>query len=160
MIKLSLSESESEDIAEALDSPDVMEKFKVKLLVLRMHHEGVNHGTIARAVARNPNTITSYLREDAEGGLRGSLEERAYRPISSLQPFLPCLRCAFTVAPPSTAKHAAARIATLTGIVISEEQARRLMKELGMRYRKSAPIPGKHDPQLQFDFLRKERNPG
>ena len=51
MIKLSLNELESEDIAEALDSPDVMEKFKVKLLVLRMHHEGVNHGTIARAVA-------------------------------------------------------------------------------------------------------------
>ena len=40
MIKLSLTDSEMGDIAEALDSPDVMEKFKVKLLVLRMHHEG------------------------------------------------------------------------------------------------------------------------
>ena len=107
----------------------------------------------------NPNTITSYLREYAEGGLRASLEDRASRPISSLQPFMPCLRCSFTVVPPSPAKHAAARSATLTGIVISEEQARRLLKELGMRYRKSAPIPGKHDPQLPFDFLRKELEP-
>ena len=159
MIKLSLTDSEIGDLAEALDSPDVMEKFKVKLLVLRMHHEGVDHGIIARAVGKNPNTITSYLNEYAAGGLSASLEDRAYRPISALKPFMPCLRCSFTAAPPSTAKHAAARIATLTGITISEEQARRLMKELGMRYRKSAPIPGKHDPQLQFDFLRKELEP-
>jgi len=159
MIKLSLTELEIQDIAEAVDSPDVMEKFKVKLLVLRMHHEGVNHGIIARAVGKTPNTITSYLKEYLEGGLSASLEDRAYKPNSALQPFLPCLRCSFTVAPPSTAKHAAARIATLTGIVISEEQARRLLKALGMRYRKSAPIPGKHDPQLQFDFLRKELEP-
>jgi transposase len=159
MIKLSLTESELEDIAEALDSPDVLDKFKVKLLVLRMHHEGVHHGIIARAVGKNPNTITSYLKEYVEGGLSASLEDRAYKPISALQPFLPCVRCSFTVAPLSTAKHAAARIAALTAMVISEEQARRVMKNLGMRYRKTAPIPGKHDPQLQFDFLRKELEP-
>jgi len=159
MIKLSLTGAEIEDLAEALDSPNVMEKFKVKLLVLRMHLEGVNHGIISRAVGKHPNTITSYLKEYAEGGLNASLEDRAYKPISALKPFMPCLRCSFTAAPPSTARHAAARIATLTGIAISEEQARRLMKELGMRYRKSAPIPGKHDPQLQFEFLRKELEP-
>ena len=55
-----------------------MEKFKVKLLVLRMHHQGVDQGIIARAVSKHPNTITSYLKEYAEGGLIASIEDRAY----------------------------------------------------------------------------------
>ena len=159
MTKLALTEPELEDNAEALDSPDVMEKFKVKLLVLRMHHEGVEHGIIARAVRKHPNTITSYLKEYAEGGLLASLEDRAYKPSSTLQPFLPCLRCSFTVAAPATAKHAVARIAALTRVTVSEEQARRLMKRLGMRYRKSGSLPGKSDPQQQFEFLRNELEP-
>ena len=64
-----------------------------------------------------------------------------------------CLRCSFT------AKYAVTRIAALTGITLSEEQARRLMRRLGLRYRKSASIPGKADPQLQFEFLRNKRAP-
>ena len=159
MVTLTLTDRELGDIAEALDSPDVMEKCKVKLLVLRMHREGVAHGVIARAVSRHPNTITAYLREYSEGGLPASLEDRAYKPSSALEPFLPCLRGAFTVVPPSTAKESVARIATHTGITLSEEQARRLMKRLGMRYRKSGSIPGKADPQLQFEFLRNELEP-
>jgi transposase len=159
MTKLHLTHLELEDIAEALDSPDVMEKFKVKLLVLRMHHEGVDHGVIARAVGKHPNSITSYLKEYAGGGLSASLEDRAYRPSSALLPFMACLRCSFLAAPPSTAKHAVARITALTGISVSEEQARRLMKQLGMSYRKTASIPGKADPQMQFDFLRKQLTP-
>ena len=159
MVKLTLTDRELEAIAEALDSPDVMEKVKVKLLVLRMHQEGVAHGIIARAVSRHSNTITAYLKESSEGGLAASLEDRAYKPGSALDPFLPCLRCSFTVGPPSTAKESVARIANLTGITLSEEQARRLMKGLGMRYRKSGSIPGKADPQLQFEFLRNELEP-
>ena len=116
MTKLALTESELEDIAEALDSPDVMEKFKVKLLVLRMHHEKVDHGVIARAVGRHPDTITSCLKEFAGGGLSASLEDRAYKPSSALHPFMACLRCSFTVAPPPTAKHAVARIAALARV--------------------------------------------
>jgi transposase len=159
MTKLALTDSELEDIAEALDSPEVMEKLKVKLLVLRMHHEGIEHGVIARSVSKHPNTITSYLQEYADGGLSASLEDRAYKPSSALLPFMQCLRCSFTVAAPSTAKYAVKRIAALTGMTLSEEQARRLMRRLGMRYRKTASIPGKSDPQMQFDFLRKQMEP-
>lgn len=159
MTKLALTDSELEDVAEALDNPEVMEKFKVKLLVLRMHHEGIEHGVIARAVSKHPNTITSYLQEYADGGLSASLEDRAYRPSSALLPFMQCLRCSFTVAAPSTAKYAVTRIAVLTGMTLSEEQARRLLRRLGLRYRKSASIPGKADPQLQFEFLRNQLEP-
>jgi transposase len=33
------------------------------------------------------------------------------------------------------------------------------MRGLGMRYQKSAPMPGKCDPQMQFDFLKDELLP-
>ena len=59
----------------------------------------------------------------------------------------------------TTAKESVVRITTLTGVTLSEEQARRLMKRLGLRYRKSGSIPGKADPQLQLEFLRNEREP-
>lgn len=57
------------------------------------------------------------------------------------------------------AKHAVARIEALTGIRLCESQARRLMKKLGLKPRKTAPIPGKCDPQLQFDFYTSEMLP-
>lgn len=44
----------------------------------------------------------------------------------------------------------------LTKIRLSETQARRIMKKLGLHYRKTAGIPGKADPQLQLDFLENE----
>jgi len=159
MVKINLSSSEMEDIEDALDSPEVMANFKVKLLVLRMHGEGVEHGIIARAVGKHPNTVTSYLKEYEQGGLSASLEDRASKPVSALNPILDCLRCFFTVAPPSKAKQAAARITALTRLTLSEEQVRRLLKKLGLRYRQSASIPGKHDPQMQFEFLHKELEP-
>ena len=74
MTKLALTDSELEDIAEALDSPEVVEKFKVKLLVLRMHHEGIEHGVIARAVGKHPNTITSYTSGHDKSGFCEELE--------------------------------------------------------------------------------------
>ena len=50
------------------------------------------------------------------------------------------------------AKQAVARIESLTGIRLSESQARRFMKGLGMKIRKACSIPGKANPQLQFEF--------
>ena len=40
MIRLNLTDQESEDIAEALDCPEVCERAKKKLLVITMHVEG------------------------------------------------------------------------------------------------------------------------
>ena len=57
--------------------------------------------------------------EHSEGGLAGTLKDRYYRPSSSLEPFLECLKCSFRATPVADAKHAVARIQSLTGIRLS-----------------------------------------
>ncbi len=152
MIRLELTDRQLTDIGEALDDPATSEKNKTKLLVLRMHHGGAKSGFIAKVLNLHANTITNHLKEYANGGLASVLEDRYYRPSSSLEPFLECLKCSFRAAPVADAKQAVFRIESLTGVRLSESQARRFMKGLGMKIRKACSIPGKADPQLQFVF--------
>jgi len=159
MIRLELTDQDLIDIAEALDDPATHEKNKTKLLVIRMHHEGAEHRFIAKVLNLHVNTITNHLKEYRKGGLPGTLEDRYYRPSSSLEPFLPCLKCSFLAAPVADAKQAVARIESLTGIRLSESQTRRFMKGLGMKIRKACSIPGKANPQLQFEFYTTELLP-
>ena len=159
MIQLTITDQEIEDLYEALDDPTTSKKAKLKLLALRMHHEGAKSGFIANVLNIHQNSVTNYLKQYRDGGLPAMLENRYYRPSSALKPFMQCLKCNFQVQPVADAKQALARIEALTGIKISESQARRLMKSLGMKLRKSAAIPGKADPQLQFDFYTNELLP-
>lgn len=159
MLTISFQESELLDISEAIDNPEIADKLKRKLLALRMHSLRVDNQVIAKTLNISADTVTNYVKQYKEGGLSRVLEDRAYRPSSSLEPFLPCLRCFFTAKPPATAKEAMATIEKLTGIKLSEEQVRKTLKKLGMSYRRTAQIPGKADPQLQFDFFTKELEP-
>jgi transposase len=159
MIKLHLSDKEFDDVAEALDSPEVSEHAKRKLLVITMHHQGAQHGFIENCLRISSPTLVTYLKEYQQGGLATVLENRYYKPSSSLEPYWQCLICSFTVAPVATAKAAMARIETLTGVKLSESQCRRVMKKMGMTLKKSAPLPGKLDSQLQFDFFATELQP-
>jgi transposase len=154
-----LTNPDIEDIAEALDDPAVAGRLKFKLLAVRLPCEGAAHAFIARSLRLSPNTLTNYLTAFPQGGLAALLEERAYRPSSSLAPFWACLRCSWTVVPAAHAKLAAARIEALTGVRLSESQARRTLKRMGMKRRQAAPIPGKADKQLQFTFCQQEMIP-
>jgi transposase len=159
MTHLHLSAQQLEDIAEALDDSAIEHYYKQKILVLRMHHEGVAHGFIGRILNISQPTLRAYLVEYQEGGLAALLEDRAYRPSSSLAPFWNCLRCSFAAAPVPNAKAAAARIERLTGVRLSESQVRRAMKQMGMTLKKAAPLPGKVDEQLQLNFFAQEMTP-
>lgn len=159
MIRLQLTDQELEDVAEALDSPEVGERAKKKLLVVTMHVEGAPHRFIESCLRISSPTLASYLKEYQEGGLPMVLENRYYKPSSSLEPYWQCLICSFTVAPVADAKAAMARIETMTGIKLSESQCRRAMKQMGMTPKKTMPIPGKLDSQLQFDFFQSELKP-
>lgn len=159
MIQLKFTAQELEDLAEVLDDPATPEKSKLKLLALRMHHEQAKSGFIANVLNIHQNTVTNYLKEYKKGGLQAILENRYYRPSSALKPFMQCIKCSFQVQPVADAKQAVARIEALSKIRLSESQARRLMKSLGMKIRKSAAIPGKANPQLQFEFYTNELLP-
>ena len=159
MIEIHLTDQEIQDLNEAIDDPSHSEKTKIKLLVIRMRHEGAKTGFISKCLNLHSNTITNYLNEFQAGKLPATLENRYYKPTSSLDPFLPCIRCSFLAYPVADAKQAVERIHKLTGIRLSESQSRRFMKSLGLKLRKTAPVPGKCDHQLQFDFYTREMLP-
>ena len=159
MIRLEITEQQLADIAEAIDDPTTTEKVKRKLLALRMHHEGAKAGFIAKVLNVHQNSITNYLKEYRDGGLPATVEDRHYRPLSALAPYEECLKCQFSIRPITDAKDAVSRIESFCQIKISESQARRFMKRIGMKLRKTGSMPGKADPQLQFEFYTNELLP-
>ena len=159
MIRLGLSEVELDNIAEVLDDPEIEPRLKNKLLVVTMHHEQVQHGVIARCLKVSPDKVTNILKMYQSEGVQGILENRYYQPSSSLAPFWQCLKCSFQVAPVANAKQAVQRIQQLTGVSLSESQSRRIMKRLGLALRKCGQIPGKANPQLQFEFFQTQMQP-
>ena len=70
-----------------------------------------------------------------------------------------CIECSFKITPVQNAKDAVALIETMTGLKLSESQALRIMKKMGMSLKKCSSIPAKADPQLQFDFYCEEMKP-
>ncbi len=146
-------------IAEACDDPTLPDKIKRKLMCLRMHQQKVQNVAIASILNISPNSVTAYIKEFRDNGISGTLEDRSYKPSSSLQPFLSCLKCSFDILPPQDVAEAMERIKKLTGIEFKETQTRQTLHKLGMKYRKTGVIPGKANPQLQFDFLNSELLP-
>ena len=159
MIKLNLSEEQRTEIAEALDDPSTSERAKTKLLAIRLHCLAMPHSHIATALNISDDTVTNYLKTFLEGGVPALIENRHFRPTSSVDPFLTEITKSLTRCPVATAKEAAHRIQQITGIQLSEDQARRIMKRVGLAYRKTAAIPGGADPQTQFVFLQEELIP-
>lgn len=159
MIKLNLTELQTQEIAEALDDPRTTDRAKTKLLAIRMHSLGMPHGKIAAALNISDDTVTNYVKTFRKGGVAQLIENRHFRPTSSVEPFLQEITDSLTHCPVATAKEGAHRIKEITGIELSEDQARRIMKRIGLAYRKTAAIPGGVDPQTQFTFLQDELIP-
>ena len=159
MIRRQLTDQDLDDVAEALDSPEMGERAKKKLLVITMPVEGAQHGCIESCLRISAPTLASYLKEYQEGGLPMVLENRSDQPSSSLEPFWQGLLCSFTAAPVAQAKAATARIEARTGIRLSESQCRRVMQKMGLSLKKTAPVPGKLAAQRQFDFCQSALQP-
>ena len=159
MIKLLLTDQNIPDIHEALDDPAIDPRSKNRLLVIIMHHEGANNTFISSCMKLCPNTVTNYIKLYRSGGIGELIENRYYCPSSSLEPYMQCLECSFKIIPVQNAKDAVARIEKMTGLKLSESQARRIMKKMGMSLKKCSSIPAKADPQLQFNFYCEEMTP-
>ena len=159
MIKLSLTETDLENIAEALDDPEIKERYGRRLMAVTMHAHGVPNSKIASVLRISNDTVTNYFKLYQTKGLAGLVENRYHRPTSSIEPFIREITESFAAAPVAIASEGGARIEELTGIKLSDSQVARIMRRLGMRYQKSAAVPGKCDPQMQFDFLNEELLP-
>lgn len=159
MIRLKFTDKEFEDIAEAVDDPETCDRAKLKLMAIRLHALGTPHGHIAVALNVSADSVTNYCKAYRDGGISALLENRHYRPTSASKPFLGEILRDLQANPVATVKEAAHRIEKITNIAYSETQTRRILKALGLAYRKTASIPGKADPQLQFAFLQEELMP-
>jgi transposase len=124
-----------------------------------MHDLRVPHATIAAALNISDDTVTNYVKLYRDEGLAGLMENRHYKPTSSVAPFIEEIEGSFSEAPVATAAEGAERIESISGIRLSDSQARRIMIRLGLKFRKCAAVPGKADPQMQFDFLQVELLP-
>ena len=131
MIGLQLAGRELEDVAGALDSPEIRGRAKRKLLVLTMHFRGAPHGFTGSCLRTSPPSLASCLKEYQEGALPAVLKNRCGRPPRSLEPCWRCLTCPLTVAPVAGARAAMARIGALSGIKLPENQCRRAMRRMG-----------------------------
>ena len=159
MIRLQLSNRDRETMAEALDDPAMDERTKRKLMVVRMHDLHVPHSAIAGTLNISDDTVTNYLKLFLEGGLDALLENKYYQPSSSVEPYFAQIKESLDQEPVATTNEGADRIEKISGVKLSAEQTRRIMQRLGLRYRKTAAVPGKADGQMQFDFLKTELLP-
>jgi hypothetical protein len=91
VITLHLSDQEIEDVAEALDSPDLCDLAKKKLLVITMHHEGARHGLIARCLRISSGTLALFrerptLNSSSNSTKRGVFQRLNTRPVERSTP--------------------------------------------------------------------------
>ena len=152
MLHLNLSETDLETIAEALDDPSIDERAKRKLLALRMHALNVPHAAIARTLNITDDTVTNYLKLYEAKGWEGLLENRFFQPTSKVAPFFDAIKKSLADEPVASAKEGAARIKKLTQVELSETQARRIMKQLGLEYRKRRPFRGARTHSCSWIF--------
>lgn len=159
MITLEISDQDRLAIEEELDDPEIDDRSRRKLMTIRMHDLGVMHSQIAAILNISDDTVTNYVKLFRDEGVGGLLENRHYKPTSSVDPFLEEIKRSFEEVPVPIASEAADRIERISGVRLSDSQARRIMCKLGMKFRKCAALPGKADPQLQFDFMQEELLP-
>ena len=105
-MNLELNQQDIDDIDEALADEDLPGKFRRKLLTLKMRHAGAPLGMIAKTLKVTIRSVSNYIAEFHEGGLEATLEDRAYCPMSSVEPFMEELEKSFRESPVGSARQA------------------------------------------------------
>jgi transposase len=116
MITLELSDQDWKNLAEELDDPTVDPRIHRKLMAIRMHGLGVPHGKIAATLNISDDTVTNYVKLYRDEGLGGLVENRHYRPTSSVEPYIEEIGRSFAETPVATASEGAERIESISGI--------------------------------------------
>lgn len=158
MIKVKFSEKDIEEIKRDMKSHP-HHKVRQKMEALWMKHIGIPHFKICQILCICGNTLRSYLREYAEGGLDAIREIRFYRPKSKLANYKNSLKAYFKKHPYRSASEAAAVIEKMTGIRLSPKRVREFLKSLGFKRLKVGHIPAKADVEKQREFIDEQLMP-
>ena len=113
-------------------------RVRQRLEALYLKSEGWSHQAICTSVSITKPTLIGYLRLFQDGGWTALTACRFRRTRSALAPH----EAAFARHPPATLAEASTRIAELTGIERSPAQVGKVLKQFGLRRRKTGAIPG------------------
>jgi len=154
MIKIELSEEEINQVAyERYHHPHPRVQKRMEAVFLKS--QGLPHNQICKLVGCTNNTLLSYFRMYAQGGIKKLKELRFYRPQSELINYQNSIEDYFREHPPASVNEAIDKIEELTGLRRHPTQVRKFMKKIGMRFRKVGTIPAKADPDEQEAFKKK-----
>jgi transposase len=128
-----------------------------KMEVLWLKSQGMKHKDICRMADVCSTTLTSYVKEYAEGGIEALKTVKFNRPRSELDDHRETLEEYFRTHPPATVKEAMAAIEKLTGLKRSHERTRKFLKRIGMKLRKAGAIPAKANVEAQEAFKKGAR---
>lgn len=129
----------------------IMRRFEI----LWLHACGKFAPEIATLVNQNPATVREVINKFKKGGIALVSKIDSNHPTSKLDTHKTSIIEEFTLRPPASSNEAAARIDKLFGVKLSSERVRVFMKQIGMKYRKTAAIPAKADLEKQDEFKKK-----
>ena len=154
MMQLSFTEEQIEQLSyERFHHPHPRVQKKMEAVLLKA--KGFKHTQICDVLDICANTLRSYLREFAEGGVERLRRFDAGGSAHALEPHTDAI-CDYLVEhPPHTIAEAAQAIEALTGIRRSDTQIRAFLKRIGFRRLKVGSLPAKADPAAQACFKKK-----
>ena len=159
MLRLAFTQAEARALAhERFHHPHPRVRRKMEALWLKS--QGLAHQEVARLAGVSGNTLRSYLRQYAEGGIAALKELHFRRPKSELAAHQATIVAYFREHPPASINEAIDGIRELTGLSRSPTQVRTFLKaKCGMRRLKTGTLPAKGDPDVQEAFKKKELEP-
>jgi transposase len=158
MIRISFTESDIEQLRyERFHHPHPRVQRKTEAVLLKS--TGMKHKDICEITGICGNTLRSYLRDYADGGVERLKEVNFFRQKSELEQYREAVKQYFREHPPADMKEATAAVERITGIRRSENRVRVYLKSIGMKRRKVGMIPAKADPEEQERFVKEELNP-
>ena len=158
MIRISFTESDIEQLRyERFHHPHPRVQRKTEAVLLKS--TGMKHKYICGITGICGNTLRSYLRDYADGGVERLKEVNFFRQKSELEQYREAVKQYFREHPPADMKEATAAVERITGIRRSENRVRVYLKSIGMKRRKVGMIPAKADPEEQERFVKEELNP-
>ena len=158
MIKIELPPKELDILRyERFHYPHPMVQKKCEVLLLKAY--GLSTSKIAEILSITPNTVRNYLYEYLDGGIEALKEIRYKGQVTALLSHKNSIEDDFRMNPPSSVAEAAERIEKHTGLKRGLTQTRQFMKRIGLKFRKTAPVPAKADTEEQEDFKKNSSSP-
>ncbi len=159
MIRIEMSSEELDILRyEKYHYPHPLVQRKCDVLLLKAH--GLPTSDIAKIFAITPNTVRNYLYEYLDGGIDNLKKIKYKGQPTTLLNHKNSIEDDFRMNPPASVVEAADRIEKLTEIKRGLTQTRQFMKRIGLKFRKTAPIPAKADAEVQEDFKKNSSCPG